>query len=140
MKQTKPFGRAYSPAIAEPDSVRPAPSPSPSPVVESKASAVQAPTRASAVAPQAPKPQNLIRKLVVVVVLVPVLLTGYVLMRDSMRARNAVDPFATSELVMYCKEGSISYEGMDLLDRILGNGVFACSDWHTGSRFVVLPK
>lgn len=138
MKQTKPFGRASILSIAEPDSVRP--EPTPSPVAESSASSTATFSQASAPAPQSPKPQNLIRKLLLAVVLIPVLLTGYVLMRDSIRARNAIDPLATSELVMYCKDGSISYEGMDLLDRLLGNGYFACNDWHTGSRFVVLPK
>lgn len=66
--------------------------------------------------------------------------TVFVLIRDSMIVSGSVDGGTAIDATMVCVDGTVRYADFSLIDRIVGNGVFACTDWKTTKRYTILPK
>jgi hypothetical protein len=68
------------------------------------------------------------------------LLVVFVLMRDSMALANLLQQVTTEETVMVCKEGKMVYPDYSILDRLMNNGRFLCTEWKVQRGFLTLPR
>ena len=69
-----------------------------------------------------------------------VVTTLFVLIRDSMSVSSSVDGSTAIDATMVCADGTVNYPSFSIMDRILGNGSFVCTDWQTKKRYTILPK
>jgi hypothetical protein len=152
MKQTKPFGRAYIPAaeVASASGKNDS-APTPTPESGSGTGAGEASGHADlfslsggAVLAQPPKPapswRQKARECGVLALVLMALLTVYVLMRDSVALANLLQQVTTEETVMVCKDGKMIYPDYSIVDRLLGNGRFLCTEWSVQRGFLTLPR
>ncbi|WP_296509485.1 hypothetical protein [Rhodoferax sp.] len=144
MKQTKPFGRAYLTAA---DSAA-APSPTTIPAALAATASSQLGDLFSlhgAALPaqdQAPAPlwQQKLREWCVLAATVAALLSAYVMLRDSMLLANWLQQVTTDETVMVCKDGKMVYPDYSIVDRLLNNGHFMCTEWKVQRGYLSLPR
>ncbi len=149
MKQTKPYGRSHQTATKNAsDAVADPSAPAPAEAAAQGQPAFEESPREAGPRP-APRPvavhkplsaRSMARNFVLVNVAICLLLTGYVLIRDSIATVAAMDHVHTDDTVTECKNGSIQYRGYSIKDRLLGLGYFVCSDWHTENRYLHLPR
>ena len=85
-------------------------------------------------------PGQILRINMISIACVITLLTGFVLMRDSLDVVSALEQDSTNDTVMACKKGAIRYQGFAPVDRIMGRGNFVCTEWDMEHRYMVLPR
>ncbi len=153
MKQTKPFGRAYTPATEAPGAPGQGPDApllpqSDTPAADGGAHAASSADLFSLSAgtltqdeeqPLAPWRQKL-QGVAVMSGTAVTLLVVFVLMRDSMALANVLQQVTTEETVMVCKEGKMVYPDYSVLDRLMNNGRFLCTEWKVQRGFLTLPR
>lgn len=149
MKQTKPFGRAYMPATeaaADRNAVPQAPhlGATEEGEVATTGSADLFSLSGGAIPMEYPavaRPwQHKLQEWCFMVATVIALLTVYVLMRDSMTLANLLQQVTTEETVMICKDGKMVYPDYSILDRLMNNGRFLCTEWRVQRGFLTLPR
>lgn len=150
MKQTKPFGRAFIPA-AEAASAHSAETQVPQPAAAQEDGAAPATGSADLFSlsggalpmdsPEVASPlQQKMREWCSLAATVVALLTVYVLLRDSMTLANLLQQVTTEETVMICKDGRMVYPDYSILDRLMNNGRFLCTEWRVQRGFLTLPR
>jgi hypothetical protein len=146
VKQTKPYGRAAT--IANHTSGRPgkgeqSPATDPLAVLEPDASTAQAPLAREYQQPSKKTREVGNRGMSWFIILFLVVALGmplYVLIRDFNVIGSFTDNTYVKDATMVCTDGSIHYDGLGILDRILGNGSFGCTEWRITKRYTVLPQ
>lgn len=145
MKQTKPYGRAFSPSDnnsakrsdkpldKNPCQRTAAPEPADTDrgalVFNSPTTKIQAPKQRSKAAIASIK----------TVLLLAAVLAGITL-RDSVFIQNLITMVTNKESVMTCLSGQMQYEDWSVWDRLMGNGRFVCTEWKVQARFVSFPR
>jgi hypothetical protein len=148
VKQTKPFGMAYSPT--------PTPQPADTqgkaaePAIESSsaasaANAVELFSLRASDLPGAPtKPVDPLKKLLrdtsVAAITLPLLFMAFVAMRDSMVLAKMLEKMTTAETVMVCEDGKMIYADFSVSDRLMNRGNFMCTDWRMQNGYLSIPK
>ncbi len=151
MKQTKPFGRAYIPAaerMAASAAEAPAPQVAQPPAAEQPAYAGGPGDLYSVDAVFVPYVSTaevdgwgaMARAAVLWAVLGVGAVTGYVLVRDSMVLQSLLQQVTTEDTVMVCKDGKMVYDDYSVVDRLLNNGRFLCTEWKVQRGFLTLPR
>jgi hypothetical protein len=150
MKQTKPFGRAYVPA-AEAADARNAKPQEPQPVTAQEHGGTAATGSADlfslsggalpldSLKVATPWRQKM-REYCIFAATIAAMLTVYVLLRDSMALANLLQQVTTEETVMICKDGKMVYPDYSVLDRLMNNGRFLCTEWSVQRGFLTLPR
>lgn len=153
MKQTKPFGRAYTPAAEAPGAPgqgpdTPLPPQSDTPAADDGAQAgssadlfsLGAGTLTQDVEQSLAPWRQKLQGFAVMSGTAVTLLVVFVLMRDSMALANLLQQVTTEETVMVCKEGKMIYPDYSILDRLMNNGRFLCTEWKVQRGFLTLPR
>jgi hypothetical protein len=150
MKQTKPFGRAYIPATEAAAARNTETQVSQPPVAQEDGGATSTGSAdlfslsGGALpmdSPEVARPwQQKIREWCSLAATVIALLTVYVLLRDSMALANLLQQVTTEETVMICKDGKMVYPDYSILDRLMNNGCFLCTEWSVQRGFLTLPR
>jgi hypothetical protein len=145
MKQTKPYGRAFTtstgrtsdPPQAQARSVD-IPLPIPAETDLERPALDIGEKFSSAMEPTGPMPLSI--RILAYTASAIVATASYIWIRDSLFAQNLVTMVTNKETVMVCLEGNMQYRDWSLWDRLAGNGYFVCSDWKVQTRFGSMPR
>lgn len=148
MKQTKPYGRAFVPASELAKAQNPAQEKTKeiSPQKSTSTPSVELfDLGGSKFDKQTTAKSNPIQKIIrdgsISLGVSIILLGAYIGMRDSMRLASILDVMPTEETVMICKDGKVVYkDDFSVIDRLLNQGNFVCTDWHVQRGFLTIPR
>ena len=145
MKQTKPYGRAFTPTMDAKKGNEAEKVPQKSQKSSSQPSVELfdlSGSKIDDVEQEESHPiQKKLRTIGIFLGITSILLGVYVGMRDSMILGELLDVTPNVETIMVCKDGKMFYKDeYSLLDRILNNGNFICTDWHVRSGFLTIPR
>jgi hypothetical protein len=145
MKQTKPYGRAFS-ASDNNSAKRPDKPLDPGPYQHTEAPQSADTDRGALVfntpnaTIQAPRQRFTAASVSINTMLLVAAILAGITLRDSVFIQNLITMVTNKESVMTCLSGQMQYEDWSVWDRLVGNGRFVCTEWKVQSRFVSFPR